>query len=1054
MPPRSHSRVVVERVLPAVDGGRFPIKRTVGEAVSVVAWIHADGHDALSAVLRYRSIPARGRRGGWTEQPMRPRGNDEWTGTFVVEQPRDYEYTVEAWIDDRADGPPESIAAADRARAQTLQVSVERTRARYGAWYEMFPRSWGPDPTRSATFREAAEQLPRIAAMGFDVVYLPPIHPIGTTHRKGRGNALCAAPGDPGSPWAIGADAGGHKAVEPGLGTLEDFDHFVGEARALGLEVALDVAFQCSPDHPYVRDHPEWFRHRPDGTIQYAENPPKKYQDIYPFDFECEAWASLWDELKSVVTFWAARGVLIFRVDNPHTKPYAFWEWLIHEVRAEYPDAIFLAEAFTRPTVMYYLAKLGFSQSYTYFTWRNTRDELTEYFTELTRTAVAEFLRPNLFANTPDILHEYLQKGGPPAFRVRLLLASMLGASYGLYSGFELCENRAVPGSEEYADSEKYQYRQWDLDRPDAIHDLVAAVNRIRREHPALHSNDSLTFAPTDNPHLIAFSKVSPDRSDAVFVVINLDYESVQEGWVEVPVDHLGLPHDAYAVVDLLDGRDYTWRGSRNFVRLDPRQQAAHVLQLPIAAPAPLTGAALAASLPRQRWFAGKSRTQVSARIVDVSSDVRAGSWLPAIVGVEYDDGGSERYFVPMTVRDAGATIVDALDDDEPCRTLAGVMLEGRALAMQHGVLRSTVFSRAAARGELPIVRGVLEQSNSNIRFGDAYLIKVIRRVDPGPHPEVEMLRFLARSGFDRVPRLLASLTYDRAGEARATLAVAQAFVPNDGSAWDRAVADARAFVADTTARRPGFLDAAAALGRTTAELHVALARGDDPAFRPEPFTAETAAAIGAGLRAGASRALSLVASRLATMTGPLREAAEAVMAARAAIESRASRPTTVAAGATRLRVHGDYHLGQILSTGNGFVVIDFEGEPARPLSERRAKQSPLKDVAGMVRSFGYAAHAARRVAGVPRPEHAALLLDRAQAWEEAVTREFLAAYRDATVDAVFIPSAPGAFNVLLEAFILDKALYEVEYELASRPDWAIIPLVGVLQIVGGPAPA
>ena len=586
--PPSSCRVVVERVLPEIDGGRFPVKRTVGESLSVTAWIHADGHDALAAVLRYRPVSTRGRRAGWVEQPMSPRGNDEWVASFVVERHCDYEYTVEAWVHGET---AHVVAAADaRARAvygRTLRVSVDRPRARYGAWYEMFPRSWGPDPSRSATFREASAALPRIAAMGFDVVYLPPIHPIGTTHRKGRGHALRAAPGDPGSPWAIGSDAGGHKAVEPGLGTLEDFDAFVDAARRLGLEVALDVAFQCSPDHPYVREHPEWFRRRPDGTIQYAENPPKKYQDIYPFDFEGPAWPALWDELKSIVTFWAARGVLIFRVDNPHTKPYAFWEWLIREVRSEYPDVIFLAEAFTRPKVMNYLAKLGFNQSYTYFTWRNTRDELTEYFTELTRTDAAQFFRPNLFANTPDILHAYLQVGGPPAFKVRLLLASLLGASYGIYSGFELCENRAVPGTEEYADSEKYQYRHWDIVRPDAITDMVTVVNQIRRSHPALQSNDSLTFCPTDNPHLIAFYKVSPDRSDAILVIINLDYGSSQQGWVEVPVDRLALPHsDAYEVVDLLDGQHYTWRGGRNYVRLDPSQQVAHVLQLPIAAPA------------------------------------------------------------------------------------------------------------------------------------------------------------------------------------------------------------------------------------------------------------------------------------------------------------------------------------------------------------------------------------------------------------------------------------------------------------------------------------
>jgi starch synthase (maltosyl-transferring) len=360
----------------------------------------------------------------------------------------------------------------------------------------------------------------------------------------------------------------------------------VAAARRVGLEVALDLAFQCSPDHPYVRDHPEWFRHRPDGTIKYAENPPKKYQDIYPFDFECDAWPALWQELKSIVEFWIAHGVVIFRVDNPHTKPYRFWEWLIREIRSQRPDVIFLAEAFTRPKLMYYLAKLGFTQSYTYFTWRNTAAELTEYFTELTTTEVAEFFRPNLFANTPDILHAYLQKGGPPAFRIRLIVAATLGATYGIYSGFELCEGRAVAGSEEYLDSEKYQYRHWDWQQPDHIRDLITTVNRIRRDNPALQSNDGLMFCETDNPHLLAFCKVTPDRSNAILVIVNLDYQYMQHGFVVLPLARLALPqHTSYDVVDLLDGASYGWEGERNYVRLDPDQQVAHVLLLPVPRP-------------------------------------------------------------------------------------------------------------------------------------------------------------------------------------------------------------------------------------------------------------------------------------------------------------------------------------------------------------------------------------------------------------------------------------------------------------------------------------
>jgi starch synthase (maltosyl-transferring) len=486
----------------------------------------------------------------------------------------------------------------DRAGAatypRTLRVIVDRERARFGAWYEMFPRSAGPDPTRSATFAEAARRLPDIAAMGFDVLYLPPIHPIGRSFRKGRNNALEARPGDPGSPWAIGSAEGGHTAVEPGLGTLDDFDRFRETAERLGLEVALDLAYQCSPDHPYVREHPSWFSHRPDGTIKYAENPPKKYQDIYPLDFSTADWRALWEELKNVVLFWVGHGVKIFRVDNPHTKPFRFWEWMLGEVRRAHPDVIFLSEAFTRPKVMRHLAKLGFTQSYTYFTWRNSRAELTEYFTELTGTPVREYMRPNLFANTPDILHEYLQQGGPPAFQVRLVLAATLGASYGIYSGFEVCENRPVrAGSEEYLDSEKYQYRKWDWGRPGNITELVARVNQIRRENPALHADWSLRFHETDNDRIICYSKTSEDRSNALLVVVNLDPAHLQHGWVRAPLADWGLdPARPYEMDDLLAGERFRWQGEWNYVRLEPGTRPAHVLRVP-APPRPPAASAI-----------------------------------------------------------------------------------------------------------------------------------------------------------------------------------------------------------------------------------------------------------------------------------------------------------------------------------------------------------------------------------------------------------------------------------------------------------------------------
>jgi len=644
--PRIARRVVVEGVLPQVDDGRFPIKRIVGDEVEVTADIFADGHDALAAALLYR----RAGETAWREAPMTFLDNDRWRGQFVVEELGRYEYTIEGWIDRfeswrhelskkfgagqdvssellegaaliraASDASLEGAAAAlerddeeqgarvaaalaedlrvrmaahaDRSRAtrfdRELGVVVERERARFGAWYEMFPRSAGSDPARSATFEEAAARLPYVAAMGFDVLYLPPIHPIGRSFRKGRNNSLEAAPGDPGSPWAIGAGEGGHKAVDPGLGTLEDLERFVAAARRHGLEVALDLAYQASPDHPYVREHPEWFRHRPDGSIKYAENPPKKYQDIYPINFDSEAWPSLWLELKSVIEFWIDRGVKIFRVDNPHTKPFRFWEWAFAEIRRTHPDTVFLSEAFTRPKVMRYLAKAGFSQSYTYFTWRNTAPELREYFTELTQTDVREYMRPNLFANTPDILHAYLQRGGRPAFQARLVLAATLGASYGIYSGFELYENVPVrEGSEEYLDSEKYQIRIRDFEAPGSLAETIGRVNAIRHEHPALQHDWGLRFHETDNPQLLCYSKRTPDGRDTILVVVNVDPFNMQHGFVRVPIGDWGLPADArFDAADLLTDERYVWRSEWNYVRLDPQGRMAHVLHLQLPEP-------------------------------------------------------------------------------------------------------------------------------------------------------------------------------------------------------------------------------------------------------------------------------------------------------------------------------------------------------------------------------------------------------------------------------------------------------------------------------------
>ena len=646
--PHMLRRVIVEGVLPQVDGGRFPIKRTVGEEVVVTADIFADGHDVLAAALLFRKAGDR----EWREAPMELVENDRWSGRFLVDSLGRYEYTVEGWIDrfeswrhelsakfgagqdvasellegaalirGTGDSSLSSVASelerveaeqgarvaaalsehlrtqmaggADRSRAtrldRQLEVIVERERARFGGWYEMFPRSAGTDPTRSATFDEAAERLPYVAAMGFDVLYLPPIHPIGRSFRKGRNNSLEPTPADPGSPWAIGSEAGGHTAVDPGLGTIDDFDRFVEAAGRHGLEVALDLAYQVSPDHPYVREHPGWFRQRPDGSIKYAENPPKKYQDIYPINFESQDWQSLWLELKRVIEFWIDHGVKIFRVDNPHTKPFGFWEWVLAEIKRGHPDTIFLSEAFTRPKVMRYLAKAGFSQSYTYFTWRNTAQELADYFTELTHTDVREYMRPNLFTNTPDILHAYLQRGGRPAFHVRLILAATLGASYGIYSGFELFENVPVrEGSEEYLDSEKYQIRIRSFDQAESLAETITRVNAIRHEHPALQHDWGLEFHETDNSELLCYSKRSPDERDTLLIVVNLDPLHMQHGFVRVPLAEWGLPSGSrLEVIDLLSNERYVWRGEWNYVRLDPQGRMAHILHVRMPDPPP-----------------------------------------------------------------------------------------------------------------------------------------------------------------------------------------------------------------------------------------------------------------------------------------------------------------------------------------------------------------------------------------------------------------------------------------------------------------------------------
>ncbi len=502
----------------------------------------------------------------------------------ILDEPSDLKAALQTALSDATGAMMQDYA--DRRFSTTspvLEIRVDPERARASAWYEMFPRSASPVPGKHGTLRDCVDRLPYVAGMGFDVLYLPPIHPIGIANRKGKNNNPVAEADDVGSPWAIGSALGGHKDIDLQLGTLDDFKYLLAKCKEFGMDLAIDLAFQCSADHPYLRSHPEWFLARPDGTIQYAENPPKKYQDIYPFYFETEEWTDLWDELKDIVLYWIAQGVRIFRVDNPHTKPFAFWEWLIGEVKRDYPEVLFLAEAFTRPKIMYRLAKLGFTHSYTYFAWRNSKSELTEYLKELTTTPVREFFRPHFWPNTPDILTNELQTGGRSAFMSRLVLAATLSANYGIYGpAFELMENRAlIPGKEEYLNAEKYEIRQWDIDRPDSLRDFVTRVNQCRREHPALERDDTLRFHPTDSDQLIAYSKSTPDLADTILVVVNLDFFNTRSGWTDLSLANLGLTSwQVYRVRDLLTGNEYQWQGARNYIELNPAKIPAHIFHI------------------------------------------------------------------------------------------------------------------------------------------------------------------------------------------------------------------------------------------------------------------------------------------------------------------------------------------------------------------------------------------------------------------------------------------------------------------------------------------
>ena len=643
---------VIQNITPQLDGGRHAVKRAVGDDVTVEADIFKEGHDVVSAVVKWRQVG----QSDWQEAALTPLVNDRWQGIFPVTAMGAWEFTVEAWGDTyrswqeeihkkfngglrdllsealegaelvnlaaaRAGKSPDApklkafsaqlkkadpaelnrlaglddLAAlmhvwADRSLATAhqppLPLWVDRERAVYAAWYEFFPRSAEGKADSGSTFRQCLGRVDDARAMGFDVIYFPPIHPIGETNRKGRNNSLKCEPGEPGVPYAIGnyrhgVNGGGHKDVAPELGTLEDFSWLVGEIKKRGMEIALDFAINCSPDHPYVKAHPDWFFKRPDGTIKYAENPPKKYEDVYPLNFHNPDWKNLWAEMRDVIAFWCKLGVRIFRVDNPHTKPVSFWEWTIAEIRKDYPDTIFLSEAFTRPKMMQTLAKIGYTQSYTYFTWRNSKYELTEYLTELTQTEMKDYFRANFFVNTPDILPVYLQQSGRPGFMIRAALAATLSPVYGIYSGFELCESAPVPGKEEYIDSEKYQFKGRDWNAPGNIKEYVTKLNAIRRDNRALHQYDNLRFHLAENDNVLFFSKTTAAKDNLLLFAITVDPYNPQTAFVHVPLADFEIgPAETYQVEDLLTGERFSWTGERNFIALNPHTRPAHIFRV------------------------------------------------------------------------------------------------------------------------------------------------------------------------------------------------------------------------------------------------------------------------------------------------------------------------------------------------------------------------------------------------------------------------------------------------------------------------------------------
>ena len=570
---RQHA--LVENLKPRVDEGQFPVKAVPGESIEVTADIFRDGHEKCEADLLYRRKGVK----SWLRSPMRFVDNDLWAGEFVVDQLGHWEFTIEARTLLRPGYEPYAAFEEPYLHPHFGTIRVDPALVEYSAWYEMFARSQGTVPGKSATFSDMERRLVEIKTMGFDLIYLPPIHPIGRTKRKGKNNSVTAKPGEPGSPYAIGAIEGGHKTVHPELGTLEDCRRFFRRCKEMGFGVALDFALNCSPDHPYAKEHPDWYYREPDGSIRCAENPPKRYEDIFPLNFFCADRENLWLELKSIIDFWVEMGVTVFRVDNPHTKPFAFWEWLIAEVKSKRPDVAFLAEAFTRPKIMKRLAKVGFDMSYTYFTWRTTAAELREYCEELTQQEPSLYMKPVFFPTTPDILPWHLQNASREVFKIRFALACTLVGTYGMYNGYELCDNLPYPGKEEGLNSEKYEYKVWDWNKPGNIKDFIQDLNRIRREHPALHKLKNLRFHSCSNPEILCYSKA--EGEDVLLFVVNLDSKNRQGGMVTLDRQSLRISHEQiYGVHDLLTGESYVWSGQRNFVELDPAKEVLHVFKI------------------------------------------------------------------------------------------------------------------------------------------------------------------------------------------------------------------------------------------------------------------------------------------------------------------------------------------------------------------------------------------------------------------------------------------------------------------------------------------